>query len=65
MNEADNEAVGSLRQCVQELRTSLTVKEGDLEQVNSQLEESKRMYNELNQAYEEKVSLLDTNTHLE
>ena len=56
MNESEREAVSNLRQCVQELRSSLASKEGDLEQLTNQLDESKRIYSELSQSYEEKVS---------
>lgn len=55
MNESEKEAVSNLRQCVQELRSSLSSKEGELAQVTNQLDESKRVYNELSKAYDEKV----------
>ena len=57
MNESEKEAVSNLRQCVQELRSSLAAKESNLEQVTNQLDESKRIYTELSQAYDEKVSV--------
>ena len=56
MNDSEREAVSNLRQCVQELRASLASREGDVEQLTSQLDESKRINNELSEAYEEKVS---------
>ena len=56
MNESEQEAVSSLRQCVQELRSSLASNEGVKEQLTNQLDESKRIYNELSEAYDEKVS---------
>merc|ERR1712189_156728 len=43
-NASEREAVSSLRNSVQELRASLVMKEGELEQTLSQLEESKRMF---------------------
>ena len=55
VNESENEAVNNLRKCVQDLRSSLSAKENELEQLSSQLDESKRMFNELTAAYDEKV----------
>ncbi|XP_065064430.1 kinesin-like protein KIF15 isoform X2 [Rhopilema esculentum] len=54
VNESENEAVSNLRKCVQDLRGSLSAKENELEQMSSQLDESKRMFNELTAAYDEK-----------
>ena len=63
MNDSEQEAVSSLRQCVQELRSSLASNEGDKEQLTNQLDESKRIYNELSEAYEEKVSCIHFTIH--
>ena len=55
VNASEKEAVSNLRHNVQELRALLVTNNSDLEQTNSLLDESKRMFIELTEAFEEKV----------